>query len=284
MGRLSRMKQFANASDFRRALADPRKAARVLLAILRDTGSERERLDEAESRRRRTRFLTDNFDTDADELAEYAEDLAEGAIPARIERAEAFFEEKPYDLGGMRFNGETLYLLTRLLEPETVLEIGVANGMSTAYLLGGLEDARVDGQTDVYAIDRPLFASTMRERRGTAGLTSGLVPDEKEAGWIAPRSLRHEYGHQYYAGDFTKILDPILDDIGEVDLVVYDASKDRQEMRMAYERCLDSLSPGGVLLSDDILVNDAFEDVTDAHAGRAEVIHNAGVFVSNGGR
>lgn len=278
MGRLRHLWRFVNLQDLRRALRNPQKALRVLKSIVHQRSSRSEHLDEVASQDDRRDLLVESFDIDEQIIDEYLDTLAGGPVPKRIRDAEAFFEEKSYGIGGMRFNGETLYLLTRLLEPDTVLEIGVANGMSTAYLLAGLEDAGSDGKADVYAIDRPLFESAVRERRGAAGLTGGIVPDEKEAGWIASRELRTKYGHQYYVGDFIEILGDILADLGSVDLVVYDASKDAKEMQWAYERCIDALNPGGMLLSDDVLVNDAFDAVTGTVPGTAEIIHNSGLY------
>jgi len=278
MGSFHQIWKFINVQDIRRALANPRKAIRVFNSILRQTNAEQVNLDETASKEDRREFIMTAFDTVPNELDDYLGAFDSSDIANRINEAEAYFDEKSYSGGGMQFNGETLYLLTRLLKPDTVLEIGVANGMSTAYLLGALEHEGMDGSTDVYAIDRPLFESVVRERRGKAGLTGGLVPDKKEACWIAPRSLRSKYGYQYYVGDFTETLDDILTDIGGVDLAIYDASKDCEEMRWAYQQCLQTLTPGGVLISDDVLVNDAFQTVVENNDGLTAVVHNCGLY------
>lgn len=278
MAWLEGLRRFLNLHDFRKALANPGKAVRVIKALATKSRTARERLDVAESEAVRYEVLEELFGADRHEIDSYLSTLKESRIDDRIEEAETEFAEKPYNVGGMRFNGKTLYLVTRLLNPKTVLEIGVANGMSTAYLLGALEHMDSSSRPNVYAIDRPLFASVIRNRRGEVGLTSGIVPDDREAGWIAPRSLREKFGHQFYVGDFTWILDDILQDIPAPDLVVYDASKDSEEMRMAYDRCIDSLAPGGVLVSDDVLVNDAFQNATTGIPGDSAVVHNSGIY------
>jgi len=63
-----------------------------------------------------------------------------------------------------------------------------------------------------------------------------------------------------------------------VDLAIYDASKDVDEMQMAYEILIQSLSSQGVLLSDDIKVNDAFSQVTEQNGGKVVKFGGIGVF------
>lgn len=218
------------------------------------------------------------LDADRGNVENLLENARTGRINRRIEKCENKVENKPFSLGGMMLGGETAYLLTRLLEPDTVLEIGVANGISTLYILEALNE--LETTADVRAIDKPQFESDIREKRGARGLSGvgGIIPDEKEAGWVAPINHRSRHEYQYYVGDFTEVLPKVVDSMPPVDLAIYDASKDVDEMQMAYEILIQSLSSQGVLLSDDIKVNDAFSQVTEQNGGKVVKFGGIGVF------
>ena len=219
---------------------------------------------------------------DADQkLAEMLlEDLRSGPITDRIQECNTQLEDKPFSLGRMNLGGELAYFLVQLTEPETSLEVGVANGVSTTYVLGALED--LDHDADLRAIDKPLFESDIREKRGNRGLVGvgGIIPEEREAVWVAPKHQRVKNGHQYYVGDFVEVLPSTVESMDPLDLAIYDASKDSEDMRMAYETLINSLSTGGVLVSDDISVNSVFEDVTRRYDGETVTFGGCGIYRS----
>lgn len=276
---LSSLVRFTNISDLKDGLQNPRKATRVVYRniIGRQTTSVS---DPTEYDEIQAEVMEDLFDLD--EYSHTIDDMLmkarTGYINNRIQECESYLENKPYSIGGMRLGGETAYLLTRLIEPETILEIGVANGVSTTYILGALDE--IESTADIRAIDKPQFEADIRSKRGSRGLSGvgGVIPDEKEAGWVAPRDKRLKHGYQYYGGDFTTILPEIVDSLPPIDLAIYDASKDSTEMRIAYETLIQSLSTDGILLSDDIEVNDVFFDVTEQYSGNTITFGGIGIF------
>jgi predicted O-methyltransferase YrrM len=181
----------------------------------------------------------------------------------------------------MSLGGKALYVITRVVKPRSIMEIGVANGMSTAYILGALSDGDISPESvTIHAIDRPQFAYQIRERRGRFGVEGigGLILDNKEVGWMAPNDIKSKYNYQLHIGDFTHILEDILETSGNLDLAVYDASKDSDEMKFAYQNCINKLNEGGVLVSDDVLVNDTFENIVEAQDGQYRIINDTGIY------
>jgi len=269
--------RFANFTDLKEGMKNPQKGIRVIKRSVVG-GQTTSITDSSEYTEHQIENIVELLDADRGKVEDLLEKARTGRVNRRIEECETQVENKPFSLGGMTLGGETAYLLTRLLEPDTVLEIGVANGISTLYILEALNESETTA--DVRAIDKPQFESYIREKRGARGLSGvgGIIPDEKEAGWVAPINHRSRHGYQYYVGDFTEVLPKVVDLMPPVDLAIYDASKDSEEMQMAYETLIQSLSSQGVLVSDDIEVNDTFSQVTEQNDGKAVEFGGIGVF------
>ena len=274
---LNSLLKFANITDVKRAIKDPKKAFRV--AYRQALGRKSTTIDNSESLdKERIKALSHLFDVHPDIVEKHLSELRHSDLQNRLEECMRVMEDYPFSLGGMHVGGETVYVVAALLKPRAICEIGVANGVSTLYLLGAADYGNFD--PDIRAIDKPQFESMIREQRGKRGLhgTGGIIPDSREAGWVAPKRQRTEYGYQYYVGDFTEILPDVMEEIEHLDLVLYDASKDRVEMEMAYEESISTLEPGGVLISDDITVNNAFQTVTSQYDGTSFIFGGTGLF------
>jgi len=274
---LNSLLKFANITDVKRAIKDPKKAFRV--AYRQALGRKSTTIDNSESLdAERIKALSHLFDVHPDTVEKHLSELRRSDLQNRLEECMRVMEDYPFGLGGMHVGGETVYIVAALLKPRAICEIGVANGVSTLYLLGAADYGNFD--PDIRAIDKPQFESMIREQRGKRGLhgTGGIIPDTREAGWVAPKRQRAEYGYQYYVGDFTEILPDVMEEIEHLDLVLYDASKDRVEMEMAYEESISILEPGGVLISDDITVNNAFQTVTSQYDGTSFIFGGTGLF------
>lgn len=269
--------RFLNLSDVKKGIKNPRKAYRAIYQDM--TGDSATSVDD-------TTLLDDKyinvyssiFDKNSKEITKLISEMRQESVQHRLTEVANIMEQYPFQIGGAKAAGEMAYLATRICKPDTGLEIGVANGVSTYYILTASEHQ--NNELDFRAIDKPMFQKQIREKRGKRGLkeVGGIIPDEYEAGWIAPRSLRNKYGHQYYVGDFNEILPSIIEDLGPLDLALYDASKDKEEMKYAYHQIINNLNPGGVLISDDIGVNSAFEVATRTSAGRSIKIAGCGMF------
>lgn len=262
-----------NLYDIRKGLMEPNRAWRVIKGHLSGDGGHSPEEDEEIRRTAVGKFL----DIPEGKVAKYEQELQHDPLRSWIERGIEEFEDRPYTGGGLHTNGEILYSVARTIEPQSALEIGVANGFSTALLLGAFE-ANDTPNAAIRGIDRPLFEEHIRRVRGRRGLTGGLIPPTKEVGWVAPRWVRKKYCYQLHVGDFTEVLPGVISEQDNLDLMAYDASKDEEDIEFAMRTCLEVLNEGGVLFLDDIGQDGSFHSVTREYPGEGILVGNCGLF------
>jgi predicted O-methyltransferase YrrM len=132
------------------------------------------------------------------------------------------------------------YLLCRLTSPSVVLETGVAYGVSSVFILKGLE---VNGRGTLHSVDLPPLRSEY----------------EKSWGIAIPEALRERW--RLHRGSSTSVLTPLLEEIRTVDLFVHDSLHTRRNMRREFDTVWPHLRKGGLLLADDVERNHAFGEL-----------------------
>jgi predicted O-methyltransferase YrrM len=137
--------------------------------------------------------------------------------------------------------GELCYLTCRYLCPQIAVETGVAYGVTSAYILEALAD---NGRGTLDSIDLPPLA---RDADGYVG-------------YFIPQELRKRWTLHY--GSARRVLPVVLNGAGTIDFFVHDSLHTYSHMKWEFEMALRSLRPGGVLISDDIEGNRAFEETT----------------------
>ncbi len=133
-----------------------------------------------------------------------------------------------------------LYAATRILKPEVVVETGVANGVSSAYILRALER---NSKGDLYSID--------------LGANDHL-PEGKSIGWVVPEELRDRW--KLLLGDARDMLPGLLEKLRRVDIFLHDSDHSYEHMMWEFKNAWQALTSGGLLISDDIWVNTSFFD------------------------
>jgi len=150
------------------------------------------------------------------------------------------------------------YAIVRALKPDIVLETGVANGVSTAYLLLALYENR---KGSLHSID--------------AGDPS-FLPPSKSPGWVVPDPLCQRW--TLHIGEAKKVLPELLNQLRNVDIFIHDSAHTREHMMFEFEQAYPHLKPGGVLIADDALWNSAFADFSKAvEARHAKIVRGVGV-------
>ena len=130
-----------------------------------------------------------------------------------------------------------LYAICRLLRPQTVVETGVSYGISSAFILRALTENQ---QGHLYSIDLPA------PRWGA----------ESSIGISVLKRLRTRWTLTI---DFSKhALPKLLAEIGTIDLFLSDSEHTYRNQRMEHTLAWKHLSPGGILIEDDIFSSDAF--------------------------
>jgi hypothetical protein len=158
-----------------------------------------------------------------------------------------------------------LYLLLRKYRPSLVVETGVAQGVSTTYILSAL--AR-NGSGSLESIDAPNYSSHGPEYFGTARmvdrvrLKAGLQP-----GWLVPPPLRRLWNLSI--GRSRDILPKISRPIG---MFYHDSEHSFENMSFEFEWAWQNLVPSGLLVSDDIDWNDAFGEFSRLHSSESSVL------------
>ena len=125
--------------------------------------------------------------------------------------------------------------LTRHLEPDKVVETGVAHGFTSLFVLEALTR---NGRGGLWSIDRPPLDPAMRRRIGIA------VKDRSRWSLIAGSSRRR--------------MPRLLVRLGEIGLFIHDSMHTEQNVRFELDRAWRHLAPGGAMIVDDIDTNWAF--------------------------
>ena len=143
---------------------------------------------------------------------------------------------KSYNLGKYH---RALYITTRILKPEIVIETGVFEGHSSFSILSALEK---NNKGFLYSIDLP----------------SPFLPPEKQSGWIVPEHLRKRWDLRL--GKSSDLLLGLLEDVKKVDIFLHDSEHSYENMYWEYKAAWGYIRKGGLLLSHDISQNAAFRD------------------------
>jgi predicted O-methyltransferase YrrM len=143
------------------------------------------------------------------------------------------------------------YMAIRAFQPETVVETGVANGVSSAHILLALQK---NGRGALHSI----------------GLNDPqYLPAGKQLGWIVPESLKSRWN--LLVGDSRVLLPSLLAKLDTIDVFIHDSLHTYDHMLWEYRAAFPYLRPGGLLFSDDVALNSAFpefcHEVAAKHSG-----------------
>jgi hypothetical protein len=147
---------------------------------------------------------------------------------------------------------EYLYYYVRLAKPTTVVETGVFRGISTAFILAALEDNR---RGQLTSIDLP-SASYVDPSTGVED--SSVLGADEETGFSVPDGLRSRWA--LVRGDVRDQLPWVLSRLGTIDFFLHDSEHTYVNMKWEFELASRFVPPGGMLLSDDIGWNTAFDE------------------------
>lgn len=162
----------------------------------------------------------------------------------------------------------TLHTLVRRFRPRRVIETGVAQGISSMFLLDALAQ---NGEGELISIDLPNYdPEGFDNRDGTRAPT--FVKEQLGVGWLVPASLRA--GWRLILRPAQEVL-PELD--APVDLFYHDSLHTYAHMLFEYSWAWKHLGVGGLLASDDIRWNRAFPDFVRLHRDELRVLLSHGL-------
>ncbi len=156
-----------------------------------------------------------------------------------------------WDDGGRSLVGAA-YCLVRHTRPERVVETGVAHGVTTRFILEALE---ANGSGRLWSIDLPpLIERHLQTDVGVA------VPQRVRGRWTLIR------------GSSRQRLRPLLAGLGTIDLFVHDSMHTTRNLRFELSHAWPALTPGGVVIADDIDFNRAFGTFALAAGGARSIV------------
>ena len=164
-------------------------------------------------------------------------------------------------LGGASFDGivgsKHLYVIVRALQPQVVVETGVAAGISSAFILKALSD---NSRGALYSIDLPGKYCTpppdIARFLSPKSLTGQI--SEERVGFAVPDILKDRW--TLALGKSSQVLPGLLKQLGKVDLFLHDSEHTYENMMFEFTTVWDYLVPGKLLLSHDIHWNHSFGD------------------------
>lgn len=152
--------------------------------------------------------------------------------------------------------GAHLYAIVRSLKPQLAVETGVCNGVSTAFLLLGLQR---NGSGALYSIDLPEVAGQGYEPDVFwDGKGGAVIPAGRQPGWMIPGELKR--GWTLLLERSQHELPALLARLGSIDLFMHDSEHSYECMSFEFRMAYAALRPGGVLIADDIHSNTAFAE------------------------
>jgi Methyltransferase domain len=145
------------------------------------------------------------------------------------------------------------WCLTRHGAPRTVVETGVARGLTSRVILEGLS---ANGSGRLCSIDLP---PVMREP-SSEGQTGAAVSEGLKRRWTLVR------------GSSRRRLPRLLAELGTIDLFVHDSRHSDRNVSFELARAWAALRPGGFLLVDDIHRNGAFMPCVESFGGPPAIV------------
>jgi hypothetical protein len=132
---------------------------------------------------------------------------------------------------GDRAFAEAIWCIVTHMRPGTVIETGVAHGVTSRVILEALER---NGKGRLWSIDLPAVDSALHPEIGMA------VPERLRSRWT------------YLSGTSRQRLPDLLRRVHGLDLFVHDSLHTERNLRFELESAWVALRPGGVVMADDI--------------------------------
>jgi len=226
-----------------------------------------ERLGRIIEDRRAEREFAAFFSSDA-ELSGYREEARGSGLLDELASKRASFDQRVqgetrgwrYIFGNLRVDDAiNLYALLRKTRPEVMVETGVCNGFSSAFILAALER---NGTGRLYSVDFPEVAGESNPDAFWEGKIGAVIPPGEQSGWIIPDRLRTRW--HLSLGRSQDVLPPLLAELSAIDCFMHDSEHSYECMRFEFDAAWPLLRAGGTLIADDFLWNDALPEFARA--------------------
>jgi predicted O-methyltransferase YrrM len=159
-------------------------------------------------------------------------------------------------------DAQFLYWIVRQLRPRAVLQTGVSNGLSSAFMMLALAKNGAEGR--LHLIDVPAIFNPGDPAWTRAGTVYGFViPEAKSSGWMIPDQYRDRCVVEI--GDAKELLPAAVDRLDRIDIFYHDSDHTYDHMTFEFEQAWRKLAPAGVVVADDISWNASLWEFADRH-------------------
>lgn len=148
-----------------------------------------------------------------------------------------------------------VWCAVRHLEPETIVETGVARGLTSRVVL---EAMALNGRGHLWSIDLPYLFGT----RDCVDQTGAAVPDTFGDQWT------------YVRGSSRRRLEPLLSQLEAVDMFIHDSLHTVRNMRFEMDTVWPTLRHGGLMVIDDVDTA-AFRDFTSETDDQKSMVYRS---------
>jgi predicted O-methyltransferase YrrM len=159
-----------------------------------------------------------------------------------------------------------LYWVVRKMKPKVIVQTGVCNGLSSAFMMLALAKNGPDGT--LHVIDMPpVFDSKSDDWKAKGKVYGVVIPEGKTSGWIVPDAYRNRF--EVLNGDAKDLLPGLLAKLGKVDMFYHDSDHTYDHMMFEFREAKKYLTKHGIMVSDDISWNASLWDFADDYAAPA---------------
>jgi predicted O-methyltransferase YrrM len=153
-----------------------------------------------------------------------------------------------------------LYWLVRRVKPRTIVQTGVCNGLSAAFMMLGLVKNGPEGM--LHVIDLPPVFDPNDPAWTVEGKVYGVViPEGKTSGWLVPDAYRDRF--KVWNGDARDLLPKMVDKVDSIDFFYHDSDHTYNHMMFEFRQAKRKLNKGGLVVADDVSWNASLWDFAD---------------------
>ena len=155
---------------------------------------------------------------------------------------------KAHESGGRRFYAQfrapfELYVMTRAVQPDHVIETGVSSGVSSVHFLAALRRNR---RGTLHSVDRPQVQSAESLAPGESIVS---VPHGRSSGWAVPES--YLAGWDLRLGPSQEQLPRLVGELSSVDIFLHDSHHTPTHLTFELETVRPKLHPGSIVMADN---------------------------------
>ena len=147
--------------------------------------------------------------------------------------------------------GKWIYCCVRVIQPETMIETGVAHGYSSWIILNAMHK---NGKGELHSVDLPNNDTNKAYNFGkTTPQTGWLVPDQLKSKW------------HLHLGDAHQLLPQLINELKNIDIFFHDSDHSYDHMKFEFNTMYPAIKNGGIILSDDVHKNDSYREFVNQH-------------------